>query len=95
MPNISRGEAVVEVEFSQKLMPYLLELKQQFTTYYLANVMALKSSYSIRIFELLKQYEKIGKRSISLENLRQLVGTTEIDINRKNCKRRLPTLWTF
>lgn len=36
-------EAVVEVEFSQKLMPYLIELKEQFTMYKLANVMPLKS----------------------------------------------------
>ena len=54
-------EAVVEVEFSQKLMPYLIELKEQFTTYYLANVMQLKSSYSIRIFELLKHVFDILK----------------------------------
>lgn len=74
-------EAVVEVEFSQKLMPYLIELKEQFTTYYLANVMQLKSSYSIRIFELLKQYEKLKKRTIKLEDLRKLVGTTVVDQN--------------
>lgn len=36
-------EAVVEIEFSERLMPYLIELKEQFTTYYLANVMPLKS----------------------------------------------------
>lgn len=74
-------EAVVEVEFSQKLIPYLMELKEQFTTYYLANVMQLKSSYSIRIFELLKQYEKLKKRKIYLEELRKMVGTTVIDMN--------------
>lgn len=36
-------EAVVEIEFSERLMPYLIELKEQFTTYYLANIMPLKS----------------------------------------------------
>lgn len=72
-------EAVVEVEFSQKLMPYLVELKEQFTSYYLANVMALKSSYSIRLFELLKQYEPLKKRIIDLEQLRRQVGTTVED----------------
>lgn len=74
-------EAVVEVEFSQKLMPYLIELKEQFTTYYLANVMPLKSSFSIRIFELLKQYEKLKKRTINLDDLRKLVGTTMVNEN--------------
>ncbi len=88
-------EAVVEVEFSQKLMPYLLELKEQFTTYYLANIMALKSSYSIRLFELLKQYEKLGKRKIELENLRQLVGTTEIGQNGEIIKEEYPLYANF
>lgn len=74
-------EAVVEIEFSQKLMPYLIELKEQFTSYYLENVMSLKSSYSIRIFELLKQYEKLKKRTIPLDRLRLLLGTTELDQN--------------
>lgn len=88
-------EAVVEVEFSQKLMPYLIELKEQFTTYYLANIMTLKSTYSIRIFELLKQYEKLGKRKIELENLRQLVGTTEIDQNGEIIKEDYPLYGHF
>lgn len=42
-------EAIVEIEFSQKLRPLLLQLKERFTTYYLANIMQLKSSYSIRL----------------------------------------------
>ena len=88
-------EAVVEVEFSQKLMPYLVELKEQFTTYYLANVMSLKSSYSIRIFELLKQYEKIKKRKIDLDKLRLLVGTTEVDQNGEIIKEDYPKYGHF
>ena len=69
-------EAVVEIEFSQKLMPYLFDLKKRFTQYYIANVMSLNSSYSIRLFEILKQYEAIGKRVVDLEELRKMVGTT-------------------
>lgn len=88
-------EAIVEVEFSQKLMPYLIELKEQFTTYYLANVMPLKSSYSIRIFELLKQYEKIKSRTIELEELRRLVGSTEIDQNGEIVKEDYPLYANF
>ena len=88
-------EAIVEVEFSQKLMPYLIELKEQFTTYYLANIMQLKSSFSIRIFELLKQYEKLKKRTIKLEDFRQLVGTTEIDKNGEIIKEDYPLYANF
>ena len=88
-------EAIVEIEFSQKLMPYLIDLKEQFTTYYLANVMPLKSGFSIRLFELLKQYEKIGKRKISLEELREAVGTTETDANGNITKEDYPLYANF
>lgn len=71
-------EAVIEIEFSQKLKPMLLELKERFTTYYIANVMRLKSSYSIRLFEILKQYEAIGKRILTIEELKQMLGLVNV-----------------
>ena len=57
--------------------------------------MALKSSFSIRIFELLKQYEKLGKRRIELEDLRQLVGTTELAQNGEVIKEDYPLYGHF
>ena len=80
------GEGIVELEFSPKLKPYLLQLKEKFTAYELANVIEFKSTYSIRIYELLKQYEKIKSRNIELEELQQMVGTeykTFYDFKRK------------
>lgn len=71
-------EALIEIEFSQKLKPLLLELKERFTSYYIANVMQLKNSYSIRIFELLKQYEKIKTRTIPLEDLKLMLGVKSL-----------------
>ena len=57
--------------------------------------MPLKSSYSIRIFELLKQYEPLKKRKIDLEELRKLVGTTEIDQNGEIIKEDYPLYGHF
>ena len=67
------NEGVVELEFSPKLKPFLLQLKKHFTAYELGNVINLKHTYSIRIYELLKQYEKIGIRSFKIEHLRELL----------------------
>jgi hypothetical protein len=68
------GKGVVELCFDPELKPYLLQLKERFTSYKLKNVIQLKSSFSIRIYELLKQYEKVGERTFLLEKLRELLG---------------------
>lgn len=41
-----------------------------YTKYQLKNIMQFKSTYSFRIYELLKQYEKLGERKISIDELR-------------------------
>lgn len=69
------GEGVVELEFSPRLKPYLLQLKEKFTAYELANVIEFKSTYSIRIYELLKQYENIKSRTVTLDELQKMMGT--------------------
>ena len=71
------GKGYVELSFDPKLKPYLLQLKEFFTRYRLQHVIRLKSSYSIKLYELLKQYENIGKRSFSLDELRKKLGLKE------------------
>lgn len=64
----------VKISFDKKLKPYLLQLKEQFTKYRLFVITQFKSSYTIRIYMLLKQYEKIGHREINLEELKDILG---------------------
>lgn len=49
------GSGSVQVAFAPRLKPYFLQLKSRFTTYPLAYVLAMHSTYSIRIYELLKK----------------------------------------
>ncbi|MDH5679943.1 MAG: replication initiation protein [Spirochaetota bacterium] len=67
-------EGKIEARFDPFLKPYLLQLKQQFISYHLKNVVQLKSGYSIRIYELLKQYEKMGFRVFELSELKKILG---------------------
>lgn len=69
-----KGSGVMELCFDPKMKPYLLQMKEKFTTYRIKEVIQLKSSFSIRIYELLKQYEKIGERVFLLEALREHLG---------------------
>jgi plasmid replication initiation protein len=66
----------VELEFSVKLKPYLLQLKECYKSYKLKNVINFKNKYAIRIYELLKQYEnmKSKERTIKLDELKKMLG---------------------
>lgn len=67
-------EGWFEFSFSDHLERELLKLKDQFTQYYLKNVSKLKSQYSIRLYELLRQYVSIGQRRETIEDLRAMLG---------------------
>jgi plasmid replication initiation protein len=71
------GEGFVELQFAPVLKPFLLQLKVEFTKYELGNVIHLKRTYSMRIYELLKQFEGVGKRKFEIQNLRSILGILE------------------
>ncbi|MBF8984723.1 replication initiation protein [Lutibacter sp. B2] len=68
------GEGYVTVYIDPYLKPYLLELQGQFTKYELRQILELKSTHTIRIYELLKQYQTIKKRVFLVDNLKTLLG---------------------
>lgn len=70
------GEGVIELTFSPKLKPYLLQL-QAYTSYRLSNILALNSTYSIRLYELMKKWEFLGSWECPLEDLRGKLGVEE------------------
>jgi plasmid replication initiation protein len=72
-----KKKGTVELHFDPKLKPYLLKIQEFFTKYKLKEVIRLKSSYSIRLYELLKQYEGIGSRSFTIHEFRKILGIEE------------------
>jgi plasmid replication initiation protein len=73
----NKNKGTVDLQFAPFLKPYLLELKRNFTTYSLDNVIKLKHSYSIRLYELVKQYQTIKERTFRLDDLLQKLGLEE------------------
>jgi len=80
-----RGSGAIKIRFDDCLKPYLLQLKNSingFTQYKLHTVLNFKSSYSIRLYELLKmevwKAEKSGKanfeKNFALDEYRQILG---------------------
>lgn len=68
-----KDSGTIELEFSERLVPYLLQLKSRFTRYQIKNILYLDSKYGIRMYELLKQYEVIKKRTITLVDLKKIL----------------------
>jgi len=67
------NEGKVAVSFHPKLIKYYLQL-QKYTKYRLKNITNLNSEYSLKLYEALKQYEKIGERIYELKDLKKFLG---------------------
>lgn len=70
-----RSSGVFIIEFHQELNQHFLQLRDRFTTYRLANVIGLRSSYHIRLYEILvSRIERGEKIYLAIERLREMLG---------------------
>lgn len=66
-----KKEGRFRISMTNEVMPYLTQLKGQFTKYQLRNISSFNSVHSIRIYELITQYRKVGEREITIEELKK------------------------
>jgi plasmid replication initiation protein len=64
------GEGKVVLSFAFGIIPYLSQLSREFTKYKLKHVARFESVYSIRLYELLVQWNSSGEREIEVEWLK-------------------------
>ena len=65
----------VKLDFSKYLVPYLYNLQTLYTQFCLENVLAMKSKYSVRLYEYLKSIKNLGfKHLITLDELKSRMG---------------------
>ena len=69
-----KGEWYVEIDAHDKALPLMFEFKSRYFSYKLWNALRLKSSNQLRMYEILKQYEHIGSRVLSIDELKELLG---------------------
>ena len=67
---VFKASTVAFIRFSKPILPFLSNLKAEFTKYLESDIVGMSSPYSIRFYELIMQYRSVGHREISLENLR-------------------------
>jgi plasmid replication initiation protein len=86
----NKNKGTVIFRFAPELKPYLLHLQREFTKLSLSIITKFQSVYSVRMYQLLKQYINIGYRILTVKELREILGI-EKDIYKefKEFKRRV------
>ena len=69
--HMKKRSGKVIVRFHEDLVPYILQLKNCFTSFSIYPTLAMKSKYSIRLYELLKSYEAIGDWWFTVEDFQK------------------------
>ena len=70
---INDESGIMQIRFDELLEPYLFHLKKNFTQYEFYNILAMKSQYSIRLYEILRSYEYIHSVKFDVNDLREKI----------------------
>ncbi len=71
-----KANEYLDISIHPEMKPLLLELRERFTSYDLRNIIKFRSNYALRIYEHLKQYERIGRRTLEIDYLRRIFELT-------------------
>ncbi len=71
-----KGKGEIKITLSEQLAHYLIGLSESFTQYELYNILALKSKYAIRLFELFKSYAYQKTKEFDVDELKELLQAT-------------------
>ena len=66
-------KGIISCRFDKALKPYLLEIKERFVISDLRMILPMRSSYSKRMYLLLKEYAKIGSRTFDIKELQDIL----------------------
>jgi len=72
-------EWFLEIDAHDKALPLMFDFKTKYFKYELWNALRLKSPNQVRMYEILKQYERIGHRELPVADLRALLGIEKND----------------
>ena len=71
---ISPKSGRIKIKLDDDMKPYLLQLRKRFTQYRLYYTLAMRSQYSIRLYELLKSYEWQSGKIFGIDELKTILN---------------------
>lgn len=69
----NKRSGIVKIRIDEDLAPYLFDLKKKFTQYQLYNILAMRSAFSVCIYELMKSYSFQKSKVFDLDELKRLL----------------------
>jgi len=76
--NTNKQSGIAKIKIDEDLVPYLFDLGQRFTQYQLYNILAMKSAFSVRIYELMKSYAFQKTKTFDLDELKHLLMVDDV-----------------
>lgn len=67
-------DGIICIKINPDVLPYFVEINSHFTEFNLRFLIAMGSSYGIKLYKLLKQYQTIGERTLTIDELRYQFG---------------------
>ena len=64
-------ESRIYLRFSKDLLPFISDIQREFTRFNLLDLKGIRSSYAVRLYSMLMQYQSTGKLVIKVDDLRE------------------------
>lgn len=76
----NKKSGIAEIKLDEDLVPYLFDLGKRFTQYQLYNILAMKSAFSVRLYELLKSYliKDSASKNFDIDELKHLLMVEDV-----------------
>ena len=87
--SFSYDDGIVTCSFHKDLKPYLLELQGRFDIANIKHLLPMKSSYSKRIYMLIKERSKFGSRTFDINEMMELLKVPKSLLNYADFKNRV------
>jgi plasmid replication initiation protein len=70
-----KGQGIIEFDLTRHVLPFLFDLKNNFTSYELAAALRLTSKYAKRVYQLCSQWKDIGEtKKYDLQDFKRMLG---------------------
>ena len=78
------GQGIIEIKLTEDIVPYLFDLKDNFTSYELASALRLTSKYAKRIYQYCSQWKDLGEtKKYDLQDFKKMLGLLDEKGNEK------------